>query len=288
MPRKYYPLTPSQKIHFKPIIEFGTQQVANISICMTLQAPLDFGLLKKCIQLEYERYECLRIRFTKVDPNGEVRQYVVSHDDRDIDYENLSWLSAYHRMEEWSRIPFDGDNIPMNVIKMISLPGGYNGLYIKIDHRLMDSCGAIVMVNDIMELYCHYKFGTPYPEDMASFTDMVERDLKKSTDEKRVSKDRMYWQNVLEENGEPISKIYRLSNRTAIAKAVKNADDADTFYNELNQATMVRHLDIKGGASEDDVFTAVSSKEDILDCSVEGTKLTLIGKNEGFLCDDHG
>ena len=45
MPRKYYPLTPSQKIHFKPIIEFGTQQVANISICMTLQAPLDFGLL---------------------------------------------------------------------------------------------------------------------------------------------------------------------------------------------------------------------------------------------------
>lgn len=183
MPRKYYPLTPSQKIHFKPIIEFGTQQVANISICMTLQAPLDFGLLKKCIQLEYERYECLRIRFTKVDPNGEVRQYVVSHDDRDIDYENLSWLSgddAYHRMEEWSRIPFDGDNIPMNVIKMISLPGGYNGLYIKIDHRLMDSCGAIVMVNDIMELYCHYKFGTPYPEDMASFTDMVERDLKKA------------------------------------------------------------------------------------------------------------
>lgn len=63
---------------------------------------------------------------------------------------------------------------------MISLPGGYNGLYIKIDHRLMDSCGAIVMVNDIMELYCHYKFGTPYPEDMASFTDMVERDLKKA------------------------------------------------------------------------------------------------------------
>ena len=88
MPRKYYPLTPSQKIHFKPIIEFGTQQVANISICMTRQAPLDFGLLKKCIQLEYERYECLRIRFTKVNPNGEVRQYVVSRDDRDIDYEN--------------------------------------------------------------------------------------------------------------------------------------------------------------------------------------------------------
>ena len=249
MPRKYYPLTPSQKIHFKPIIEFGTQQVANISICMTLQAPLDFGLLKKCIQLEYERYECLRIRFTKVDPNGEVRQYVVSHDDRDIDYENLSWLSgddAYHRMEEWSRIPFDGDNIPMNVIKMISLPGGYNGLYIKIDHRLMDSCGAIVMVNDIMELYCHYKFGTPYPEDMASFTDMVERDLKKSTDEKRVSKDRMYWQNVLEENGEPIysdiqgQRILQESRRLHNDKSLRAADQE---INNLSVATKNYHLD---------------------------------------------
>ena len=90
-------------------------------------------------------------------------QYVVSHDDRDIDYENLSWLSgddAYHRMEEWSRIPFDGDNIPMNVIKMISLPGGYNGLYIKIDHRLMDSCGAIVMVNDYQ--HALILIGLPY------------------------------------------------------------------------------------------------------------------------------
>lgn len=249
MPRKYYPLTPSQKIHFKPIIEFGTQQVANISICMTLQASLDFGLLKKCIQLEYERYECLRIRFTKVDSNGEVRQYVVSHDDRDIDYENLSWLSgddAYHRMEEWSRIPFDGDNIPMNVIKMISLPGGYNGLYIKIDHRLMDSCGAIVMVNDIMELYCHYKFGTPYPEDMASFTDMVERDLKKSTDEKRVSKDRMYWQNVLEEMGEPIysdiqgQRILQESRRLHNDKSLRAADQE---INNLSVATKNYHLD---------------------------------------------
>lgn len=105
MPRKYYPLTPSQKIHFKPIIEFGTQQVANISICMTLQAPLDFGLLKKCIQLEYERYECLRIRFTKVDPNGEVRQYVVSHDDRDMITKTFHGFPVMTLITAWKNGP---------------------------------------------------------------------------------------------------------------------------------------------------------------------------------------
>ncbi len=102
------------------------------------------------------------------------------------------------------------------------------------------------MVNDIMELYCHYKFGTPYPEDMASFTDMVERDLKKSTDEKRVSKDRMYWQNVLEENGEPIysdiqgQRILQESRRLHNDKSLRAADQE---INNLSVATKNYHLD---------------------------------------------
>lgn len=233
MPRIYYPLTPAQKIHYVPIVEYGTQQVANICICMTLQAPIDFGLLKKCIQLEYERYECLRVRFTKPDAKGEIRQYVAAGEDRDICYENLSWMSredAYRRLEEWSHQVFEGDNVPMSEFIMVSLPEGYNGLFMRIDHRLIDSCGVIVMVNDIMELYCHYQFGTPYPEDMYSYTDMVQKDLKKSTDEKRRAKDSAFWEKVLEEQGEPIysdilgQKVLQESRRKHDDKTLRAAD----------------------------------------------------------------
>ena len=183
MRREYLPLTAAQMIHHRPILEYGTQQVANICISMTLQAPLDFGLLKKCLQLEYERYECLRVRFTKADGSGMVKQYVTAFEDRDIRYENLSGLSmeeAEQCMQEWSHQIFEGYNIPMNEFVMVSLPEGYNGLYFRIDHRLLDSCGVIVMVNDIMELYCHYLFHTPYPEALSSYAEMVKKDVAKA------------------------------------------------------------------------------------------------------------
>ena len=207
MARTYYPLAPSQLIHHGPILEYGTQQVANICISMTLQAPLDFGLLKQCIQLEYQRTECLRVRFTKPDAAGQVRQYIAPKEDRDIRFEDLSHMSMWgadHVLEDWSRRVFEGDNIPLDEFVMIALPEGYQGIYLRIDHRLIDSCGVIVMVNDLMELYCHYRFGTPFPEDPTSFTEMVERDLQRSADEKRRERDRAYWESTLEELGEPI------------------------------------------------------------------------------------
>lgn len=232
MRRQYLPLTAAQMIHHRPILEYGTQQVANICISMTLQAPLDFGLLKKCLQLEYERYECLRVRFTKADGSGMVKQYVTAFEDRDIRYENLSGLSmeeAEQCMQEWSHQIFEGYNIPMNEFVMVSLPEGYNGLYFRIDHRLLDSCGIIVMVNDIMELYCHYFFHTPYPEELSSYVEMVKKDLAKAEDEKRIAKDYKFWNELLREMGEPIysdilgQKVLQESRRQFQDKSLRSA-----------------------------------------------------------------
>ncbi len=207
MPQMYYDLTPAQAAQHQKIVEYKTQQVANICVSMTLQLPLDFGLLKKCIQLEYDRSECLRIRFTTPDEKEDVKQYIAEKETRDIRHENLSHLSfedAYKTMLHWSSQPFVGDDIPLNEFVMISLPGGYNGMYIKIDHRLADSSAVTVMVNDIMELYCHYQFGSRYPEPLASYTDMLEKDLKKAGNEKRLKKDAAYWASTFEEYGEPL------------------------------------------------------------------------------------
>ena len=89
-------------------------------------------------------------------------------------------------------------------ITMVKMPEGYNGMYIHIDHRLVDSSGLIVMVNDIMELYCHYRFGSEYPKPLASFEEVLISDLKKSQNEKRKAKDEKFWREYLTQNGEPI------------------------------------------------------------------------------------
>ena len=228
-----YPLTPAQLIHHAPILEYGTQQVANICISMTLQAPLDFGLLKQCIQLECQRNEGLRVRFTKPDAAGQVQQYVAGPDSRDIRLEDLSGLSMWDadkRMEEWSTHVFAGDDVPLCEFIMVRLPEGYNGIYLRIDHRLTDSCGVIVMINDLMELYCHFLFGTPLPEAPASYTGMVQRDLLKASDEKRRDKDHAYWAQTLEELGEPIyadilgQKVLQESRHRHADKALRAAD----------------------------------------------------------------
>lgn len=224
--REYYPLTAAQKMHHNWIQKYQTQQVSGVSVVASLQSPLDFGLLKKCIQLEIERYGCMRIRFTKPDEKGEVKQYLVERDTRDIPLKDLSGMSmeqADALMQQWAYETFDGDDIPLCDVTMLRLPEGYNGFFIHMDHRLIDSCGLVVMINDLMQLYTHYRFGAAYPQDLADFETVLEKDLKRANNEKRFAKDKKFWDDQLNTLGEPLySDIQGPSVLEAARKKHKN------------------------------------------------------------------
>ena len=203
--RKEYPLTAAQNMHYKWIKQYHTQQVSGVSIVASLKAELDFGLLKKCIQLETERYGCLRLRFTKPDEEGNIKQYIAGSDPRDIPLKDLSGMTlaeADHLMQQWAYVTMDGDDRPMCDITMLKLPEGFNGFFIHMDHRLIDSCGLVVLVNDLMQLYTHFRFGSDYPADLADFEEVLEDDLKKAANEKRFAKDKKFWDDQLDLRGE--------------------------------------------------------------------------------------
>lgn len=205
--RQYFPLTAAQKLHYNWIKKYNTQQVSGVSVVASLQAELDFGLLKKCIQLEFERYGCMRIRFTKPDKEGQIKQYIVKKETRDIpltDLSNMNLAEADNLMQQWAYETFDGDNIPLCDVTMLKLPEGYNGFFIHMDHRLIDSCGLMVMINDLMHLYTHYRFQSDYPDDMADFQTVLEKDLKRAGNEKRFAKDKKFWDDQLDALGEPL------------------------------------------------------------------------------------
>ena len=46
----YYPLTVAQKMHHNWIMDYGTQQVSGVSVVASVQAELDFGLLKNAFR----------------------------------------------------------------------------------------------------------------------------------------------------------------------------------------------------------------------------------------------
>lgn len=205
--REYYPLTAAQKLHYDWMKTYQTQQVSGVSVVASLQAQLDFGLLKKCIQLEFERYGCMRIRFTKPDGKGEIKQYLVAKETRDIPVKDLSDMTmaqADSLMQQWAYETFDGDDIPLCDVTMLKLPEGYNGFFLHMDHRLIDSCGLVVMVNDLMQLYTHYRFQSPYPEKLADFEEVLAKDLKRANNEKRFAKDKKFWDDQLDALGEPL------------------------------------------------------------------------------------
>ena len=205
--RTEYPLTAAQNMHYQWIREYKTQQVSGVSIIASLKAELDFGLLKKCIQEEYQRYGCLRLRFTKPDKDGNIKQYLVKQETRDIPLKDLSGMTleeADNLMQQWAYETLDGDNRPMCDIYMMKLPEGYNGFFIHMDHRLIDSCGLVVLVNDLMGLYTHYQFGTEYPAPLADFETVLANDLQKANNEKRFARDKKFWDDQLDALGEPL------------------------------------------------------------------------------------
>lgn len=205
--KEYYPLTAAQKLHYNWMKTYKTQQVSGVSVVASLQAQLDFGLLKKCIQLEFERYGCMRLRFTKPDGKGEIKQYLAAKETRDIPVKDLSCMSmaeADNLMQQWAYETFDGNDIPLCDVTMVKLPEGYNGFFIHMDHRLIDSCGLVVMINDLMQLYTHYRFGSPYPDDLADFEEALAKDLKRANNEKRFAKDKKFWDDQLDALGEPL------------------------------------------------------------------------------------
>lgn len=203
----YYELTAAQKMHHNWIQKYKTQQVSGVSVVASLLASVDFGLLKKCIQLEFERYGCMRVRFTKPDAKGEVKQYLVDREKRDIPLKDLSGMTmvqADELMQKWAYETFDGDDIPLCDVTMVKLPDGYNGFFIHMDHRLIDSCGLVVMINDILEIYAHYHFQSDYPQDLADYEEVLKKDLKRATNEKRFAKDKKFWTDQLDALGEPL------------------------------------------------------------------------------------
>lgn len=208
--RKLYRLTGAQRMHYNMIRDYGTQKTSNLSTCAALRAPIDFGLLARCIKVEYERSEVLRVRFTAPDELGNIMQYISPLDDvegMEIPLEDLSDMSmseADQVMQNWAYELWEEPDIPMSQFKLVKLPQDYNGFFLHIDHRLADSSALVVLINDIMQIYCNERFGSPYPEPLCPFSRMLEKDLKKANNPKRFSKDVDYWQDELKRLGEPL------------------------------------------------------------------------------------
>ena len=206
MKKEWFPLTAAQMMIYRMTQEYCEPEVTCLGACMVLKASLDYKLLRTCIRMEYERFDCLRLRFSAPDEKGEVMQYIAPCEDMGILYvcmRELSMEEAISRMKSWTKIPFARVDAPMCEFRLVDLADGYQGVYLRIDHLLADSCCLITLANDVMELYGHLAFGAPMPGACYSFYDAALRDLERARDPVRNAADAEFWRKQ-REVGEPV------------------------------------------------------------------------------------
>ena len=187
-----YPLTAAQKFHFFYQNFCPKKEVLNVGTSLTIQADLDWNVLKQSIYKAYERCDCMRLRFA-ADKEGNWYQYVVDKEERDIefvDFTGKTMEEAAQIMTKWTQVPFKRQDSPMNRIVMIKTPDGYNGMYLLVDHMIMDAQSLICFMKDIIELYCNAMFeDVPYPKDMASYIEQLQKDLAYEAGSKAQERD---------------------------------------------------------------------------------------------------
>lgn len=204
---KTYPLTVAQKFHFYYLEYCPKKEVVNIGTSLTIEYELDVEVLRQSIHKAYERNEFMRMRLAFDKKENEWYQYIVPTDEREIEYVDFTGKSdeeADAIMRGWTEVPFVREDSPLNVVKIIKVPNGNQGLYLLGDHFALDAQSLILFFRDVVELYCNTMYeGVPYPSDMRSYIEQLEKDLKYEAGSKSQQKDREFFYKLIEES-EPI------------------------------------------------------------------------------------
>lgn len=218
---KTYPLTVAQKFHNYYAQYSPGKEILNVGSSLTIEFQLNIDELRKAIYKAYERCESMRARLAYDKTEKEWYQYIADKEEWEIDFVDFSGKTmeeAEAEMTAWTRIPFDKEDAPMNKVTIIKMPDGFEGMYIVGDHRFLDAQSLICFLKDVIELYCNANFeGIPYPAEMRSYTEQLEKDLAYEAGSKAQARDREYFYKLIEQS-EPIFNGIENSNKLEEAR----------------------------------------------------------------------
>ncbi|MBQ9928830.1 MAG: peptide synthetase [Lachnospiraceae bacterium] len=222
---KVYGLTSAQKLHYYSMKYCPKKQVLNIGTSLTIQVELEWDRLRECICEAIERCEALRVQFTE-DKEGNVYQYVAKGQEpqiRHFDFGHWEEEHAHDKMTEWTSTPFELYDTPMYEIVMIKMPDNFHGLYMKVNHLIMDAQALIAFLKDVMELYSSKLLEhVPAPKDMSSYVKQLEKDLEYEAGTKSAQRDREFFENLITSSEPIFTDIYGSGKLEAERKRTGN------------------------------------------------------------------
>lgn len=203
-PYKLYDLIPSQQTMYLMFKYTFSKQISQIPTSFCLEdIDLDFDLLTKALNIEFERNDSLRLRFIKVDK--QLKQYFLPS------YKMSKVPYKYFRTKEEQQAFFEKDaQTPVRFDKGVNFRIYFyktakagNGVYFNVSHLNMDALGAVIFYLDFLSVYRALANNTELPAPMASYEEYIQRELKILTEKKKWDKHESWYREYFAKGGEP-------------------------------------------------------------------------------------
>ena len=242
-----YPLTAAQKFHIFYMDFCPKKEVVNIGTSLTIEYELNIDELRKAVYKAYERCEGMRIRMAYDKEEKQWYQYVVEKEERPIEYVDFTGKTleeAEAVMREWTQVPFERQDSPLNKVVLIKTPDGNQGIYLLADHLTVDAQSLILFLRDIIELYSSAMYeGVAYPKDMRSYLEQLQKDLEYEAGSKAQQKDREYFYKEIESSEPIFNGIDGPGALEAVRKKNPKARAAYSATQQVDSALDIFHLE---------------------------------------------
>ena len=200
---KFYDLIPSQETMYLMVKYSFSKQLTQIPTSFAVNEDLDFDLLTKALNIEFERNDSLRLRFKKVDK--QIKQYFLPS------LKMNKVPCKYFRDEKQQNEFFEADaQKPVYFLKdecfriyFFKNANGNNGIYFNVSHMNMDALGSMIFYLDLISVYRHLCFGEEMPKPLDFYENYIIEELERVKNEKKMKKHEKFYLDYFAEGGEP-------------------------------------------------------------------------------------
>lgn len=204
LPENLYDLIPSQEAMYLMVKYSFSKQLTQIPISVTVDVDLDFDVMTKALNIELERNDSMRLKFTK--QNGKAKQYFLP--EMKMNKVPMKYFRSAEQQKEYldkdAQIPVRFDKGECFRILFYKTAGVGSGIYFNVSHLNMDAMGAIIFFFDLMAVYRSLMGGTELPAPLYSYEEYVQQELENVASKKKWDKHEKWYREYFAKGGEPI------------------------------------------------------------------------------------
>ncbi len=200
---KFYPLTTIQDDDLMQIKYSFYPQSGQLAFYVTLGEEIDPEIMKKAVNTEIERNDCLRLRFTT--KGFKTYQYFLpEYKIENIpfdDFRGKAEIDMINHLKSDAGIPLKYKKGETFRIRFFAAPDGRFGVYLCIMHLSMDISAILHFFRDLICVYYSLKNGSELPAPLSAFEDGIKRDLDIFSNKQRMERNNKFFDEYLRENG---------------------------------------------------------------------------------------